>query len=106
MAVIIIRIICKTEEINILLLTLNYRSLYGSDINATFVKPEPDSNPIISRNTSLAIVAPGIAEALFATALGLLAAIPSVVAFNKFNNDSKKYSQKLENFSKRFLSII
>ena len=60
----------------------------------------------ISRNTSLAIVAPGIAEALFATALGLLAAIPAVVAFNKFNNDSKKYSEKLENFSKRFLTII
>ena len=60
----------------------------------------------ISRNTSLAIVAPGIAEALFATALGLLAAIPAVVAYNKFNNDSKKYSQKLENFSKRFLTII
>jgi len=60
----------------------------------------------ISRNTSLAIVAPGIAEALFATALGLLAAIPSVVAYNKFNNDSIKYSQKLENFSKRFLTII
>ena len=60
----------------------------------------------ISRNTSLAIVAPGIAEALFATALGLLAAIPAVVAYNKFNNDSKKYSQKLENFSKRFTSII
>ena len=60
----------------------------------------------ISRNTSLAIVAPGIAEALFATALGLLAAIPAVVAYNKFNSDSKKYSQKLENFSKRFLSII
>ena len=60
----------------------------------------------ISRNTSLAIVAPGIAEALFATALGLLAAIPAVVAYNKFNNDSRKYSQKLENFSKRFLSII
>ena len=60
----------------------------------------------ISRNTSLAIVAPGIAEALFATALGLLAAIPAVVAFNKFTSDSKKYSQKLENFSKRFLSII
>ena len=60
----------------------------------------------ISRNTSLAIVAPGIAEALFATALGLLAAIPAVVAFNKFNSDSKKYSQKLENFSKRLLSII
>ena len=60
----------------------------------------------ISRNTSLAIVAPGIAEALFATALGLLAAIPAVVAFNKFNSDSRKYAQKLENFSKRLLSII
>jgi len=60
----------------------------------------------ISRNTSLAIVAPGIAEALFATALGLLAAIPAVVAYNKFSSDSKKYSQKLENFSKRFISII
>ena len=60
----------------------------------------------ISRNTSLAIVAPGIAEALFATALGLLAAIPAVIAYNKFNNDSIKYSQKLENFSRRFLTII
>ena len=60
----------------------------------------------ISRNTSLAIVAPGIAEALFATALGLLAAIPAVVAYNKFSSDSKKYSQKLENFSKKFTSII
>ena len=60
----------------------------------------------ISRNTSLAIVAPGIAEALFATALGLLAAIPAVIAYNRFNNDSKKYFQKLESFSKRFLSII
>ena len=60
----------------------------------------------ISRNTSLAIVAPGIAEALFATALGLLAAIPAVVAYNKFNNDLRNYIQKLESFSKRFLSII
>ena len=60
----------------------------------------------ISRNTSLAIVAPGIADALFATALGLLAAIPAVVAYNKFTSDSKKYTQKLENFSKRLLSII
>ena len=60
----------------------------------------------VSRNTSLAIVAPGIAEALFATALCLLAAIPAVVAYNKFNSDSKKYSQRLENFAKRFLSII
>ena len=60
----------------------------------------------ISRNTSLAIVAPGIAEALFATALGLLAAIPAVVAYNKFNSDSKRYISKIDNFSKRFLSII
>jgi biopolymer transport protein TolQ len=60
----------------------------------------------ISRNTSLAIVAPGIAEALFATALGLLAAIPAVVAYNKFNNDSKRYTARIENFCKRFLSII
>ena len=60
----------------------------------------------ISRNTSLAIVAPGIAEALFATALGLLAAIPAVIAYNKFNNDSILYTKKLENFSKRFLTII
>ena len=60
----------------------------------------------ISRNTSLAIVAPGIAEALFATALGLLAAIPAVVAYNKFNSDSRRYFSKIENFSKRFLSII
>ena len=60
----------------------------------------------ISRNTSLAIVAPGIAEALFATALGLLAAIPAVVAYNKFTSDSKKYTSRIDNFSKRFLSII
>ncbi len=60
----------------------------------------------ISRNTSLAIVAPGIAEALFATALGLLAAIPAVIAYNKFNSDALKYSGRIENFSKRFLSII
>ena len=60
----------------------------------------------ISRNTSLAIVAPGIAEALFATALGLLAAIPAVIAYNKFNSDSILYTKRLENFSKRFLTII
>ena len=60
----------------------------------------------VSRNTSLAIVAPGIAEALFATALGLLAAIPAVVAYNKFNSDSRRYFSKIDNFSKRFLSII
>ena len=60
----------------------------------------------ISRNTSLAIVAPGIAEALFATALGLLAAIPAVVAYNKFNSDSKRYIARIDNFSKRFISIV
>ena len=51
----------------------------------------------ISRNTSLDIVAPGIAEALFATALGLLAAIPAVVAYTKLNHDTKHYAQKLQN---------
>ena len=60
----------------------------------------------ISRNTSLAIVAPGIAEALFATALGLLAAIPAVIAYNKFNSDAQRYFARVDNFSKRFLSII
>ena len=60
----------------------------------------------ISRNTSLAIVAPGIAEALFATALGLLAAIPAVVAYNKFTSDSKNYTDRIENFTKRFISIL
>ena len=56
----------------------------------------------ISRNTSLAIVAPGIAEALFATALGLLAAIPAVVAYNKFNNDQSIYSKIRKFFKKIF----
>ena len=60
----------------------------------------------ISRNTSLAIVAPGIAEALFATALGLLAAIPAVIAYNKFNSDAQRYLSRVDNFSKRFLAII
>ena len=60
----------------------------------------------ISRNTSLAIVAPGIAEALFATALGLLAAIPAVIAYNKFNSDAKRYISRIDNFCKRFLSIV
>jgi biopolymer transport protein TolQ len=59
----------------------------------------------ISKNTSLAIVAPGIAVALFATALGLLAAIPAVVAYNKFTSDSRRYSTRLENFSQSFISI-
>jgi biopolymer transport protein TolQ len=60
----------------------------------------------IAKNTSLAVVAPGIAEALFATALGLLAAIPAVVAYNKFLSDSRKYSSRLENFTQSFISIM
>ena len=59
-----------------------------------------------SKNTSLAIVAPGIAEALFATALGLLAAIPAVAAYNKFSNDIEKLSLRLENFSVEFMAIL
>ena len=58
----------------------------------------------ISNNTSLAVVAPGIAEALFATALGLLAAIPAVAAYNKFSNDLDKITSHLEYFSIEFLS--
>ena len=60
----------------------------------------------ISRNTSLAIVAPGIAEALFATALGLLAAIPAVAAYNKLSNDLEKMSNNLEYFSIEFSSVL
>ena len=60
----------------------------------------------IQESSNLAVVAPGIAEALLATALGLLAAIPAVVAYNKFNSDTQKYFSRIENFSKRFLSII
>jgi biopolymer transport protein TolQ len=60
----------------------------------------------LSNNTSLAVVAPGIAEALFATALGLLAAIPAVAAFNKFSNDLDKFSNKLEYFSMELSSVL
>ena len=60
----------------------------------------------ISRNTSLAIVAPGIAEALFATALGLLAAIPAVVAYNKISSDISKYFLSVESFIDEFTTIF
>merc|ERR1711998_562465 len=60
----------------------------------------------ISNNTSLAVVAPGIAEALFATALGLLAAVPAVAAYNKFSNDIEKVTLRLENFSVEFMAIL
>ena len=60
----------------------------------------------ISKNTSLAVVAPGIAEALFATALGLLAAIPAVVAYNKLNRDLNRYAGRLESFAGEFAAIL
>lgn len=59
-----------------------------------------------SKNTSLAVVAPGIAEALFATALGLLAAIPAVVFYNKFSADSSRLGQRLEAFADEFAAIV
>ncbi|MGO1118410.1 protein TolQ [Rhodovibrionaceae bacterium A322] len=59
-----------------------------------------------SANTSLAVVAPGIAEALFATALGLVAAIPATVGFNKLNNDIGRYGQRLDAFAGEFGAIL
>ena len=59
-----------------------------------------------SKNTNLAVVAPGIAEALFATALVLLSAIPAVAAYNKFSNDIEKVTVRLENFSVEFMAIL
>lgn len=59
-----------------------------------------------SKNTSLAVVAPGIAEALFTTALGLIAAIPAVVAYNKINTDLGRYANRLENFAAEFSAIL
>jgi biopolymer transport protein TolQ len=60
----------------------------------------------ISKNTSLAVVAPGIAEALFATALGLVAAIPAVLAYNKISSDIGRFGQRLENFAVEFGTIL
>ncbi len=60
----------------------------------------------LTKNTSLAVVAPGIAEALFATALGLVAAIPAVVAYNKLSNDIGRYAGRLEAFSGEFSAIL
>jgi len=59
-----------------------------------------------SKNSSLAVVAPGIAEALFATALGLLAAIPAVIFYNKFSADSAALTQRLEQFADEFSAIV
>lgn len=60
----------------------------------------------ISKNTSLNVVAPGIAEALFATALGLMAAIPAVIFYNKFSADSAQMSHRLEAFADEFAAIV
>lgn len=60
----------------------------------------------MSKNTSLAVVAPGIAEALFATALGLLAAIPAVLAYNKISRDLERYSGRLDSFAIEFSAIL
>jgi biopolymer transport protein TolQ len=59
-----------------------------------------------SKDTSLAVVAPGIAEALFATALGLVAAIPAVVAYNKLSTDLGRYAARLEAFGNEFSAIL
>ncbi len=59
-----------------------------------------------SKNTSLAVVAPGIAEALFATALGLVAAIPAVIAYNKLSGDLSRYEGRLDAFSAEFSAIL
>ncbi|MDP9195642.1 MAG: protein TolQ [Pseudomonadota bacterium] len=59
-----------------------------------------------ANNTSLAVVAPGIAEALFATALGLVAAIPAVLAYNKFSSDISKYADRLDAFMNEFTAIL
>ena len=60
----------------------------------------------LTKNTSLAVVAPGIAEALFATALGLLAAIPAVVAYNKLSKDLDRYAGRIETFAGEFSAIL
>lgn len=60
----------------------------------------------VTKNTSLAVVAPGIAEALFATALGLLAAIPAVLAYNLLSRNLDRYAGRLTSFSEEFLAIL
>jgi biopolymer transport protein TolQ len=64
------------------------------------------TNIAAQQQTNLAVVAPGIAEALFATALGLVAAIPAVVAYNKFSTDLGRYADRLDAFSSEFSSIL
>jgi biopolymer transport protein TolQ len=59
-----------------------------------------------SKSTNLAVVAPGIAEALLATAIGLLAAIPAVIAYNKFSSDAGKLNARMEGFADEFSGIL
>jgi biopolymer transport protein TolQ len=59
-----------------------------------------------SKSTSLAVVAPGIAEALLATAMGLIAAIPATIFYNKFSNEVNKQAQRLEGFADEFSAIL
>ena len=59
-----------------------------------------------SKNTSLAVVAPGIAEALFATAIGLVAAIPATIFYNKFTSEVNRQAQRLEGFADEFSAIL
>ena len=58
------------------------------------------------QNTNLAVVAPGIAEALFATAIGLIAAIPAVLAYNKLNTDLARFAGRMESFATEFAAIL
>lgn len=100
------------------------RSMDGLEKNMTFLANVGSSAPFIglfgtvwgvmnsftaiagANNTSLAVVAPGIAEALFATAMGLVAAIPAVIAYNKFSSDINRYAERLETFASEFSSIL
>jgi biopolymer transport protein TolQ len=60
----------------------------------------------VSKNTSLAVVAPGIAEALFATAIGLFAAIPAVIAYNRLSGSLGRYAARIETFADEFLTVL
>lgn len=100
------------------------RSMDAMEKNMTFLANVGSSAPFIglfgtvwgimnsfsaiagTNNTSLAVVAPGIAEALFATALGLVAAIPAVIAYNKFASDLNRYTDRLDAFSSEFSAIL
>ena len=60
----------------------------------------------VAKDTSLAVIAPGLAEALFTTAMGLIVAIPAVAAYNKFSTDMNRYAQRLDGFAAEFTAIL